>query len=90
MEAKNGQFRWEDRYSPAYNQRKENTSLTVCRRIPQLDGHEDAEVQYHIVLCIQAKYLQDTKTVPFNGRCSGVGLLTWAGHEALDRFGSLL
>ncbi len=62
-----------------------NASLTVWSRIPKFDGYTDAEVHYHIGLCIQAEYLQNTKSVPFNGRCLGVGLLTWAGHEALDR-----
>lgn len=55
---------------------------------PRISGYTDAQVRYHIGLCVQAGYL--TAEAPKGGpsgsvpRYTDIGHLTCDGHEALD------
>ena len=50
---------------------------------PEIQGYQDAEINYHIGLCIQAGYLEANYR-PID-RTYRIINLTWDGHEALDR-----
>ena len=49
--------------------------------LPEFPQYTDEQVQYHATLCVQAGYIEHV------GSQAGVfpTLLTWDGHEALDR-----
>ena len=55
--------------------------------IPEFDSYEEAEVHYHIGLCVEAGYLVSNNPAVKKGqrKFSTIQRLTWAGHEALDR-----
>lgn len=59
-------------------------TITPGRRrsafLPEIDGYETDDIDYHVELCGQAGYMQ-VEPMP-NGRYK-VRELTWAGHEAL-------
>ena len=49
---------------------------------PEIQGYQDAEINYHIGLCLQAGYLEaDCQTSDQTYRIIN---LTWDGHEVLD------
>lgn len=57
---------------------------------PRINGYSDAQVHYHIGLCREAGYVDvDTTKASIEPgvgrRFYSIGLLTWHGHEALDR-----
>ena len=54
--------------------------------VPELEGYTDAEVHYHVGLCVEAGYLvADEPMMRMGLRTYGlIHRLTWAGHEALD------
>ncbi len=52
---------------------------------PKIDGFTPAEVNYHIGLCDEAKFLHVNSTKsPDDPRQYTIVNLTWAGHEVLD------
>ena len=56
---------------------------------PEVIGYAAEQIHYHIALCHEAEYLEAQK-VSDKGRGNihvyAIGPLTWAGHEALDRY----
>ena len=56
----------------------ESAQTTGIRPIPEIDGHNDEEVYYHVELCIEAGYLRGHAQ-------NGIAALTWAGHNALEK-----
>ena len=50
---------------------------------PEMEEYGDAEINYHIGLCMQAGYLE-AEYEPIN-RTYRIIYLTWDGHEKLDR-----
>ena len=54
--------------------------------VPEFDGYSDSEIHYHVGLCEQAGYLVTGGAGVYDGekQYSGLGSLTWTGHEALS------
>ena len=50
---------------------------------PEMEEYRDAEINYHINLCLQAGYLEAAYE-PID-RTYRIINLTWDGHEELDR-----
>ena len=57
-------------------------------RVPEIEGYTDEQVHYHVGLCSQAGYMEIGKPGfgPEGIRYSSMDRLTWAGHEALDKW----
>ena len=53
---------------------------------PEIEGHDEVEVHYHIGLCRQAKFLEALETTPPDEKSQRFQILrlTWQGHQRLD------
>ena len=69
-----------------YVEEKGNGTLLL---MPVLDDHPPKQVSYHVRLCQEADYL-NVKVLSEQSTYIeyGIGELTWAGHDALDRLRS--
>lgn len=57
----------------------------VMSDIPDIQGHDRDEVEYHVQLCIEAGFLKHVGDANTLMDATNRYLVTWEGHEMLDR-----
>lgn len=53
-------------------------------KLPEFNDYSDIEVRYHVLLCLQAGFLEG-REIGSNGSRFSIRFLTWAGHEYLEQ-----
>ena len=63
--------------------------FALAGAVPEIEGYTTDLVHYHVHLCEQAGYIEESKPVSISGtvavRYARLGGLTWHGHEAFER-----